>query len=130
MGEPLEVVERLLETLNDHDLAAGRALYAPSPRLVMATGQILDLHGLDAMLQHSFTAFPDLRIRLDRWATNGDTVFTEEVMTGTHEGPFAGLSPTGRQIQLPMVHITRVAAGRIIERVAFHDTAGILRQLS
>ena len=59
-----------------------------------------------------------------------DTVFTEEVMEGTHDGPFAGLPPTGKRVQLPMVHITRVAAGRIIERVAFHDTAGILRQLS
>ena len=130
MSEPFEVVERLLETLNDHDLAAGRALYAQNARLVTATGQVVDLNGLDAILEHSFAAFPDLRIRLDRWATQDDTIFTEEVMTGTHDGPFAGLAPTGRQVQLPMVHITRVAAGRIVERVAFHDTAGILRQLS
>lgn len=124
------MVERLLETLNDHDLAAGRALYAVGARLVTATGQVLDLDGLDRMLEHSFRAFPDLRIRLDRWAIDDDVVFTEEVMEATHNGPFAGLAPTGRHVRLPMVHVTRVAAGRITERVAYHDTAGILRQLS
>ena len=29
-----------------------------------------------------------------------------------------------------MVHVTRVVEGRIVERVAYHDTAGIVRQLA
>jgi hypothetical protein len=29
-----------------------------------------------------------------------------------------------------MVHITRVWESQIVERVAYHDTAGILRQLT
>ena len=129
MSDPRDVIERLLETLNDHDLIAGRALYAAGARLVTATGRVIDLDGLDQMLELSLLAFPDLRIRLDRWAVDGDTIFTEEVMEGTHNGAFAGLAATGRKIQLPMVHVTRVAAGRIVERIAYHDTAGILRQL-
>ena len=127
---PRQVVEQLVETLNAHDCAAGRALYSENARLLAASGHQLDLDGLDRMLQMSLAAFPDLRITVDRWIEDGDTVVTEEVMEGTHTGPFAGLDPSGRPVRLPMVHITRVQDGRIVERVAYHDTAGILRQLT
>jgi len=33
-------------------------------------------------------------------------------------------------VTLPMAHITRVVDDHIVERVAYHDTAGILRQLT
>lgn len=130
MTEPRAVVERLVETINDHDLAAGRALYAPGARLVAATGRLMDLDGVDALLAASFAAFPDLRVCIERWAVDDETVMTEEVMEGTHDGAFAGLAPTGRRVHLPMVHVTRVTSGHIVERIAYHDTAGILRQLS
>ena len=51
-------------------------------------------------------------------------------MEGTHKGTFAGLSETGRRVRLPLAHVTRVVDGKIVERVAYHDTAGILRQLT
>ncbi len=129
MGTAREVVEQLIATINDHDVAAGRALYAPAVRAVAATGRCLDLDGLDGILHTSMAAFPDMRVEVVRWVTDGDVVVTEEVMEGTHRGPFAGLAPTGLRIRLPMLHITRVRDGRIVERVAYHDTAGILRQL-
>jgi predicted ester cyclase len=51
-------------------------------------------------------------------------------MEGTHRGVFAGLQPTGRPVKLPICHVTRVVDGKIVERIAYHDTAGILRQLA
>jgi steroid delta-isomerase-like uncharacterized protein len=128
--EAQDVVAQLNETLNAHDVAAGRALYDEKPRLVMASGHELDLDGLDRMMEMTLKAFPDMRISVRRCLCDGDTVVSEEVMEGTHKGPFAGLAPTGRQVQLPMVHVTVVRDGRIVERTAYHDTAGILRQLS
>lgn len=129
MSDARRVIEQLVSTINAHDLAAGRALYAADVRAVTATGRHLDLDGLDAVLAATFDAFPDLRIEVQRWIVDGDVVATEEVMEGTHRGPFAGLAPTGRRVRLPMAHVNRVIGGRIVERVAYHDTAGILRQL-
>jgi steroid delta-isomerase-like uncharacterized protein len=129
-ADPKAVVERLNETLNAHDVEAGRVLYADDARLVPATGRQLDLDGLCRMMEMTLAAFPDLEMRVDRWVVQGDTVVTEEVMIGTHKGPFAGLAPTGILVHLPMTHITRVDGGRIVERIAYHDTAGILRQLT
>jgi ketosteroid isomerase-like protein len=119
---PREVIERLNETINAHDLAAGRALYAEDARLVPASGAAMDLDGLDNMMSGSIAALPDLKMTVQRWVEAGDTVVTEELMEATHV--------TGRPVRLPMVHITRVVDDRIVERVAYHDTAGILRQLT
>jgi predicted ester cyclase len=127
--DPRAVVERLNETLNAHDVKAGRGLYADGARLIPATGRPMDLDGLCRMLEMTLAAFPDLEMQVERWVVQGDTVVTEEVMVGTHKGPFAGLAPTGIGVRLPMTHITRVSKGLITERVAYHDTAGILRQL-
>ena len=111
-------------------MAGGRRLYAADARLVTAQGRRLDLDGIDAMVSVTLRAFPDMRMTVQRWVEDGDVVVTEEVMEGTHRGEFAGMAPTGRRISLPMVHVTRVAEGRIVERVAYHDTAGIVRQLT
>lgn len=120
--KPRDVVERLNETINAHDVAAGRKLYAEGAYLVPASGQQMDQDGLDNMLTASFAALPDLKMTVLRLIESGDTVVTEEVMEATHV--------TGKPVRLPMVHITRVVDDLIVERIAYHDTAGILRQLS
>jgi predicted ester cyclase len=130
MGHARSVVAALNATLNAHDVPGGRLLYATDARLVTAQGRRLDLDGIDAMVGLTLRAFPDLEFTVLRWVEDGDVIVTEEVMEGTHQGEFAGIAPTGRPVRLPMVHVTRVVDGRIVERVAYHDTAGILRQLS
>ena len=130
MGQARSVVAQLNETLNAHDVSGGRRLYASDARLVTAQGRRLDLDGINAMVRLTLRAFPDLTMTVHRWVEDGDVVVTEEVMEGTQQGEFAGIAPTGRRVSLPMVHVTRVVEGRIVERVAYHDTAGILRQLA
>lgn len=123
------MVEQLNVTINAHDFDAGAKLFAANPRLVAATGRVLDLAGYGRLLAATLAAFPDASVRVSRWIVDGDTVVTEEVLQGTHQGPFAGLPPSGRRIRIPMVHVTRVRDGRIVERVTYHDTAAIVRQL-
>ena len=127
---PREVLEKLHETINAHDPLGGRDLFHPDARIVAATGRVMTLAGLARLLSDTATAFPDVRLRVERWVEQGEVVVTEELMEGTHKGVFAGLQPTGRPVKLPICHVTRVVDGRIVERVAYHDTAGILRQLA
>jgi steroid delta-isomerase-like uncharacterized protein len=129
VADARSVVEDLVATLNAHDLPAGSALYASDVRAITAGGRQLDVTGLERMLARTVAGFPDLQVTVLRWVTDGDTVVTEEVMEGTHLGTFAQLEPTGRRVRLPMVHITRVQDGLIVERVAYHDPALLLRQL-
>jgi len=127
---PREVIEALQATINAHDPLAGRALFDPDARLVAATGRTLNLASLGRLLTDTLAAFPDLSVRVERWVVDGEIVVTEEVMEGTHQGDFAGLAATGRPVRLRLAHVARVVDGRIVERSAYHDTAGILRQLA
>lgn len=127
---PREVLEQLHDTINRHDPLGGRDLFHPDARIVAATGRVMSLAGLARLLSDTATSFPDLVVRVERWVEQDDVVVTEEVMEGTHQGAFAGLAPTGRRVKLPICHVTRVVDGKIVERIAYHDTAGILRQLA
>jgi steroid delta-isomerase-like uncharacterized protein len=127
---PREVLEQLHDTINRHDPLGGRDLFHPDAHIVAATGRVMTLGGLARLLSDTATSFPDLVMRVERWVEQGDVVVTEEVMEGTHKGDFAGLAPTGRRVRLPICHVTRVVDGKIVERIAYHDTAGILRQLA
>ena len=124
-----EVTEAFHRAVNAHDIAAACALVAPDARIVGASGRVLDGDGFAQLLRATITAFPDLVMRVERWVIDGDLVVTEETMVGTHRGVFAGVAPTNRKVELPMCHVARVADGRIVERVSYHDTAGIIRRL-
>ncbi len=50
-------------------------------------------------------------------------------VTGTHEGDFHGLAPTGKKIKARGVQIARFDDGRIAERWGSSDELGILKQL-
>src|SRR3954464_8017232 len=123
------VVEQLIAAINAHDLPGFWTLFSEDARLVAATGRVLDREGMGRLLQGTLRALPDASGRVDRWIIDGEMVVTEEVLAGTHQGPFAGLAASGKRVEIPMVHVTRVCDGRIVERVTYHDTAAILRQL-
>jgi steroid delta-isomerase-like uncharacterized protein len=128
-ADPVAVLRTFNEAINAHDIAAAKSMLADDADLRLASGRTLDVDGYARFLQLTMTAFPDLRVEVLRAALNDDVVIAEEMMTGTHRGEFAGLSPTQRQVSLPMVHVARVTNGRIAELAAYHDTAGIARQL-
>jgi predicted ester cyclase len=74
-------------------------------------------------------AFPDFRATILDQVAEGDKVVTRKVFTGTHEGPFDGLEPTGRQVEIHVIDIVRVADGRIVEHWNCVDRLGLLAQL-
>ena len=129
MAEPRAVIEQVVESINSHDSEPWLTLFAPDCRCVTATGRNVDVAGLQRVLGNTLRAFPDLEVKVQRWVIDGDVVVTEEVMEGTHKGPFAGLAPTGRRVSIPLVHVSRVVDGHVVERIGYHDTAAIIRQL-
>ncbi len=129
MADARAVVQDLVDALNNHDIPHHRKLLAGGSKCVTATGHVLDGDGLTELVARTLRAFPDMKITVTRWIVDGDTVVTEETLEGTHQGEWAGLSATGRPLRIPMVHVNRVVDGRIVERVAYHDSAAIVRQL-
>lgn len=74
-------------------------------------------------------AFPDNRHEVQEVIAEGDTVVLRCTLTGTHEGAFMGIPPTGREITVSEVHIYRLHDGRAVEHRVGRDDLGAMRQL-
>ena len=74
-------------------------------------------------------AFPDHRHEVDEVIVDRDNVVVRCTLTGTHEGPFMGLPPTGRRIEVTEIHIYRLVDGKAVEHRVGRDDLGAMRQL-
>lgn len=74
-------------------------------------------------------AFEGFRATILDQVAEGDKVVTRKVFTGTHRGTFQGIAPTGRDVEIHVVDIVRVADGRIVEHWNCVDRLGLLAQL-
>ncbi|MFN8379363.1 MAG: ester cyclase [Anaerolineae bacterium] len=68
---------------------------------VVPTGQRWEGHdGARAFYASLFGAFPDVRFSLNEIVIGPQGVFEVARLTGTHEGVWAGIAPTGRHVAL------------------------------
>jgi len=74
-------------------------------------------------------AFPDLHLTIDDMIAEGDKVVVRWSSTGTHQGEFVGIPPTGKQITSTGVVICRIADSVIVETWWAWDALGQLQQL-
>ena len=63
-------------------------------------GEVHDRESYAAYLQEGRSAFPDLQITIEELLADEGTVMAEVRITGTHEGEFEGLPPTGRSVDI------------------------------
>ena len=50
-------------------------------------------------------------------------------LTGTHDGEFMGVAPTGKKIEINGIQIGRFENGKIVERWGSSDELGIMQQI-
>ena len=53
------------------------------------------------------TAFPNLRMEPEDVIASGDKVVTRVRATGTHEGEFMGMPPSGKNVEVELIDIIR-----------------------
>ena len=91
------------------------------------------IHGADEYRQRVvtplLTAFPDLQFTPGEAVTEGDRVAMQFMMSGTHQGPFEGIPPTGKRFAVPGMVLAHVAAGKIAELRGVFDGVGMMQQL-
>ena len=84
--------------------------------------------GVKAVIGHLHRAFPDFRLTIEDLVVAGDTVWTRNVATGTHDGPFMGFPASGRPIRVDVIDVLRVVDGRVVEHWGVPDRLGALLQ--
>ena len=115
---------------NEGDLAIADQVYAP--------GQILHLRGKSYPFGPEAAkkavaswrkAFPDFKFKIEDIVAEGDKLAIRYSFTGTHQGKFWGIDPTGKTINVTQINIIRFAEGKMIEAWEDYDEYGMRLQL-
>lgn len=74
-------------------------------------------------------AFPDCEVELEQVIADGDWLAQRVTVTATHEGEFMGIDPTGKQVEVTGMNVTRFEDGKWVEGYELWDVFGLLQQL-
>jgi steroid delta-isomerase-like uncharacterized protein len=125
---------RFHEAVNSRDPRTISATIAEivEPDVQISTPLPVESTGAQA-LEDVFTtllrAYPDLHVAVEDLIAEGDRVVGRNVVTGTHQGPYLGLEPTGRSVRYDEIFIFRFARGRIAETWGVVDVLAQMHQL-
>lgn len=108
--------------------------------------QYLDLYSEDATLHgyagvgpgregirqfyHQFwSALPDARVDVEEVIESGDRLIVRFEVSGTHDGVFLGVPPTGKAVRTHGITILRFANGKCVERWSAADFLNVMVQI-
>ena len=126
----LAAQQSLGDNLNARNLDAAMEIFAPDAvDHDPAEGQAPGREGFRMFFSELTSAFPDAQLTPETVVADEDSVAMAYTLTGTHEGEFQGIAPTGRKIEVRGVQIGRFENGQIVERWGSTDQLGIVQQL-
>ena len=114
-----EVISKTIDEL----VAPDAEIRTPLP--IEATGAQL----LKEVFRRLHRAFPDLRVTVEDVIADGDKVVSRNSLSGTHQGEYMGIPPTGKAVTYNEIFIARFDNGRIAETWGIVDVLSQMRQL-
>src|SRR3954471_3486262 len=91
-----------------------------------------DIRGPEGVRQFIFmlrAAFPDLYVTVEDVIAQEDKVVQRWTGRGTHQGELMGIPPTGNQISVAGITISRFEGDKVAEEWEVYDMMGMLQQL-
>jgi predicted ester cyclase len=85
--------------------------------------------GVKAVIASLRRAFSDFRLEIEDMVVAGDTVWTRNIATGTHDGAYMGHAASGRRFRIYVFDVLRVVAGRVVEHWGVPDRLGVSFQI-
>ena len=114
-----ELISQTIDELVEPDAV----IHTPLP--IEATGAQL----LKEVFHRLHRAFPDLHITIEDLIEEGDKVVSRNTVTGTHQGEYMGIPPTGKSVTYNEIFILRFTGGRIAETWGVVDVFSQMKQL-
>jgi steroid delta-isomerase-like uncharacterized protein len=115
-------VDFLSKTI-DEIVASDAVIRTPLP--IDETGAEL-LKQVWAML---LRVYPDIHLTVEDVIAEGDKVVARNTVTGTHQGEFMGVGPTGKSVTYSEIFIFRFADGRVVETWGVVDVYAQMKQI-
>ena len=126
----IQATERFGELVNTGRLDAFPEVVAPDCHdHDPAPGQHRGPEGYTMFFTQLRTAFPDMKVEVEKLVADADSVAFAYTLTGTHQGDFNGHAPTGKAIKVRGLQIGKFVDGKMVERWGSSDELGILKQI-
>ncbi|MFD1515417.1 ester cyclase [Halomarina rubra] len=135
--EPQRENETLARAIPERIMTDGDADYIDevfAPDFVEHNPAIGEIHGPEGFREYVFEpfrrGFSDLRVAVEDVVAEGDRVVLRVTISGTHDGPFMGIEPTGKPLTASGFALHRLAGGKVAERWVLFDALGVIEQTS
>ncbi len=89
----------------------------------------LDWNGHKQLISAITNAFPDFHHKLEDMVAEGNRVAVRFTITGTHQGEFQSIPPTGKQVSFDGTDFLTIVDGKIAEEWVIVDVMGLMQQL-
>ncbi len=100
-----------------------------SPKHVTVVQQYVDDKELEDHIAIFEAAFPGYELIAEDMIAEGDKVAVRATARGTHLGEFNGIPATGKEFNISLMLIYRIANGKIVEHWMNADSLGLLQQI-
>lgn len=113
-----QLVQDFLDIINERDESAVDDVLSESFVMIdpsVPGGEIDGHEGIKALIREVEQGFPDFRIEILDSLASEEVVMVEVRYTGTHEGEFYGLPPTGRRVEFQGMERYRITDGAITD---------------
>lgn len=93
------------------------------------TPQELSLAEMSQIVLRWRQAFPDLRMNVEELLIQENLAAARLTLSGTHEGPWAGVDSTGKRVNMALMMFFRFENGKMVELWESDDQLGLRKQL-
>lgn len=125
----IAILEKAVELINAGELEVGVDTMFAEEAVDHDPAQAPGREGFRDFFRTLTSAFPDANLEPAHVVADDEHVAVAYTLSGTHQGEFHGIAPTGRRIEVRGVQIGRFSQGKIVERWGSTDELGILTQL-
>jgi steroid delta-isomerase-like uncharacterized protein len=123
--------KQFVQFINTADENLAQQLISPTAKFYVP-GQVEPLIGPAGYLATIWMmreGFPDIQWNLEEIISENDKSAIRFTMTGTHEGTFFGVPPTGNSIKIQATNFYRLADNQITEEYGQPDLFALLQQI-
>jgi steroid delta-isomerase-like uncharacterized protein len=128
---PAEVARAAFDAILSRDpdgiVAVGAPGYADD---FVAIGEVRGHEAVRGFFSELFAAFPDFEMTVDRIVADETSAAVQWHAAGTFTGgPFQGILPTGRRIEIRGADVMEISGGLIQHNTIYYDGAAFARQI-
>jgi steroid delta-isomerase-like uncharacterized protein len=115
--------------LNEGDVAALKELWTEDTIERFPDKTCRGGEEIAAYFEGTLVAIPDFHIEVLAIAEQGDDVFVQWHLTGTHAGPLLGIAPTGKRLAIDGIDHFVVRDGKVVSNFVVSDQLEYARQI-